>query len=135
MLFNTASLRRTEAQRAPGGTLMVYSGGRLARDLNTLDDDEVRGRYTNDLVALFPQLTGQIEEVKIRRWPQGLPHPTPGRGAVQPALERPLGNVFLAGDYLGTTYVETAIETANSAAALIQQRMQGIRDRAGATHL
>jgi oxygen-dependent protoporphyrinogen oxidase len=134
MLFNTANLRRTEAQRAPGGTLMVYSGAGLARGLDGLDDDEVRERYTNDLIAMFPQLGGQIEEVKIRRWPRGLPHPTPGRGALQPALERRLGNVFIAGDYLGTTYVETAIETANSAAAVIRQRMQGVRARAAATH-
>jgi oxygen-dependent protoporphyrinogen oxidase len=38
---------------------------------------------------------------------------------VQPALERPLGRLFLAGDYLGTSYAETAIETGTTAAAAI----------------
>jgi protoporphyrinogen/coproporphyrinogen III oxidase len=133
MLFNTANLRRAGAHRAPGGTLMLYSGAQLAHSLDGLDDNEVRERYTDDLLAIFPQLRGRIEELQIRRWPYGLPHPTPGRSTLQPALERPLGSVFLAGDYLGTTYVETAIETANAAADSIRHRMEGAQTRAAST--
>ena len=40
----------------------------------------------------------------------------PGRQAVQDALERPLAPIFLAGDYLGIRYTETAIATGRAAA-------------------
>jgi hypothetical protein len=53
----------------------------------------------------------------VHRWPKGLPYVTPGRTALQPALERPLAPYFLAGDYLGVRYTETAIATGRAAAA------------------
>lgn len=96
---------------------MVYSGARLAERFDATSDDEVASLYEHELTELFPQLRGQIEEALIIRWPRGLPHPRPGRGALQPALTRSLGRVFLAGDYLGTSYVETAVQTGTSAAA------------------
>ena len=43
----------------------------------------------------------------------------PGRHRLQPILERPLGNLFLAGDYLGSRYTDTAIRTGFDAAARI----------------
>jgi oxygen-dependent protoporphyrinogen oxidase len=96
---------------------MVYSGARLAERFDSASDDAVASLYERELTELFPQLRGRIDEALIIRWPQGLPHPRPGRGALQPALTRSLGRVFLAGDYLGTSYVETAIQTGTSAAA------------------
>jgi hypothetical protein len=47
-----------------------------------------------------------------------------GRHLLQPALERPLGTVFLAGDYLGTTYVDTAVTTGTAAAHAIRRRLR-----------
>jgi predicted NAD/FAD-dependent oxidoreductase len=43
---------------------------------------------------------------------------------VQADLERPLGNLYLAGDYLGTRYVETAISTGVAAAHTIRARLR-----------
>ena len=123
MLFNTANVTRTGAARAPGGTLMVYSAAGLAGALAGCDDDEVARTYTRDVEELFPALAGHVEEVQVRRWPHGLPHPRPGRHLLQPALERSLGNVFLAGDYLGTTYVDTAVTTGTAAAHAIRRRL------------
>ena len=40
----------------------------------------------------------------------------PGRYRIQPALDRPLGRIALAGDYLGNLYTETAIQTGLAAA-------------------
>ncbi|MCZ9342603.1 amine oxidase, partial [Streptomyces sp. TRM76130] len=40
----------------------------------------------------------------------------PGRGKLQRTLTRRSGRVLLAGDYLGTLYTETAIQTGLSAA-------------------
>jgi oxygen-dependent protoporphyrinogen oxidase len=123
MLFNTANVLRNGA-RDPGGTLMVYAAAGLARALAELDDAEVEGRFLDDLHALFPALRGSVREAVIRRWEPGLPHPRPGRHLLQPALEQPLGAVHLAGDYLGTTYIETAIETGTAAALRIRRALE-----------
>ena len=120
MLFNTANVVRRGGSRAPGGTLMVYSAANLARGLARLDDADVERRYLEDIYGLFPALRGCVSEVVIRRWETGLPHPRPGRHLLQPALEQPLGAIHLAGDYLGTTYIETAIETGAAAAHRIR---------------
>jgi oxygen-dependent protoporphyrinogen oxidase len=115
MLFNTANVLRV-ARRDPGGSLMVYAAANLARALDDVSDDEVGERFRADLVELFPALDGAIEETKIVRWERGLPHPTVGRSKLQPALTRDLSPVFLAGDYLGSWYTETAAQTAEAAA-------------------
>jgi protoporphyrinogen/coproporphyrinogen III oxidase len=123
MLFNTANVLRRAGARVPGGTLMVYAAAGLARDLAELDDAEVERRFLADLHGLFPALRGQVRETVIRRWEPGLPHPRPGRHRLQPALEQPLGAIQLAGDYLGTTYIETAIETGTAAARRIRRAL------------
>jgi oxygen-dependent protoporphyrinogen oxidase len=120
MLFNTANVLRRGGAREPGGSLMVYSAATLARDLAGLADADVERRYLDDIHGLFPALRGHIREAVIRRWETGLPHPRPGRHLLQPALEQPLGAIHLAGDYLGTTYIETAIETGTAAAHRIR---------------
>jgi oxygen-dependent protoporphyrinogen oxidase len=103
----------------------VYSAASLAQRLEGRRDDEVREIYLSDLEELFPALRGKVAETKVVRWPQGLPHPRPGRHLLQPALERPLGPFFLAGDYLGTTYVETAIQTGTAAARAVRATLDG----------
>jgi oxygen-dependent protoporphyrinogen oxidase len=123
MLFNTANVLRTGDARQPGGSLMVYAAADLARRLDGLADDEVAERFLADLHDLYPELRGIVTETVIRRWERGLPYPRPGRSLLQPALTRPLGPVHLAGDYLGTWYTETAIQTAADAAAAIRRRL------------
>ncbi len=125
MLFNTANVLRRDGARAPGGTLMVYAAADLARALADVDDAEAERRFLGDLHALFPELRGNVRETVIRRWEPGLPHPRPGRHLLQPGLEQPLGRVHLAGDYLGTTYIETAIETGIAAAGRIRTALAG----------
>jgi oxygen-dependent protoporphyrinogen oxidase len=123
MLFNTANVTRGPGPREPGGALMVYSAASLAQALADHDDEAVARIYADDVARIFPAVAGHIREVRIRRWPHGLPHPRPGRHLLQPALERPLGNVFLAGDYLGTTYVDTAVTTGTAASHEIRRRL------------
>ncbi len=122
MLFNMASTLRS-GPRMPGGSLMVYSGARLAARLWDLADDEVKQIYADDLTRLFPSLKGRFSEIEIRRWRHGLPHPRPGRERIQAALEAPPGRVMLAGDYLGTTYIDTAIQTGLEAAQRIRREL------------
>ena len=120
MIFNFANtLRATRGERKPGGSLMVYAAANLARRISGYDDDRIAEIFSDDLISIFPEARGIIDEVAIQRWENGLPHPRPGRHLVQPALERPLGRIFLAGDYLGTSYTDTAMETGTAAAAAI----------------
>jgi oxygen-dependent protoporphyrinogen oxidase len=124
MLFNMASvLRRPGLPREPGGSLMAYSGAGLAGSLWDEDDDDVRDTYLADLDAVLPGAAGVVKEVVVQRWPHGLPYVRPGRHRLQPALERPLGRVHLAGDYLGTRYTDTAITSGSAAAAAARARL------------
>ena len=65
---------------------------------------------------MLPATRGLVEEVAIKRWEKGLPFPRVGRSRLQPALTRSLDPIWLAGDYLGTWYTETAVQTAIAAA-------------------
>jgi oxygen-dependent protoporphyrinogen oxidase len=124
MLFNTANVLRTGPRRG-GGSLMVYAAADFARALANEDDDAVAERFRDDLDALFPGARAVVEETVVLRLPRGLPYPRPGRGRLQAALTRPLDPVYLAGDYLGTWYTETAVQTATAAAAAIERRLAG----------
>ena len=126
MLFNTVNVLRRGSRR-PGGALMVYAAANAARALADLDDAEIEARFAADLEALYPQTAGLVREVVIQRWEHGLPYASVGRGALQEALTRPLGRIYLAGDYLGTRYTETACATAEAAARSVSTRLAASR--------
>jgi protoporphyrinogen/coproporphyrinogen III oxidase len=122
MLFNTANVLRTPgAPRQPGGSLMVYAAAGFARRLAGLDDAAIADRFREDLADLYPASRSVVSDVVIQRWERGLPYPRVGRSGLQAALTRPLGPIHLAGDYLGTWYTETAIQTAVAAASAIRR--------------
>jgi len=124
MLFNTANVLRHATQpRRPGGSLMAYAAAERARLLADLDDDAVAERFLTDLHDLYPQTRGIVGEVLIKRWNAGLPYPRPGRSRLQPALTRSIAPMYLAGDYLGTWYTETAVQTALQAAAALRRQL------------
>jgi oxygen-dependent protoporphyrinogen oxidase len=123
MMFNHANVLRARSEsREPGGSLMLYSGGRLARTLLDRSDGEVVDTYLADLYDIYPRLKGHVREAVVQRWEQALPFPTPGRSGLQDALQRDLGeaNILLAGDYLGTWYTETAAATGREAGHAIK---------------
>jgi oxygen-dependent protoporphyrinogen oxidase len=124
MLFNIANVLRSPASvRAPGGSLMVYAGAARGRRMLELRDDQIISTFLDDLDDVYPEARRSVREVVVQRWERGLPYPRPGRHRLQAALERPLGNVFLAGDYLGTWYTDTAIQTGLAAAEAIRARL------------
>lgn len=118
-LNTTSVIRAREQVRQPGSSLMVFSPAALAAALLDLDDRQIIDRYLNDLEEIFPGISGLVVEAQVRRWPLGLAYCFPGRGRIQAALTRPAARIHLAGDYLGTFYTETAIETGSRAAATI----------------
>lgn len=109
-------VRGYESERQPGSSFMVFSPASLARELLALDDAQIRDRYLDDLGRILPGLTDHVVEAEVQRLPLGAPYCFPGRAKLQPPLRRRGGRVFLAGDYLGSLYTETAISTGMSAA-------------------
>jgi protoporphyrinogen/coproporphyrinogen III oxidase len=118
MFFNQANvLRSGESTRRPGGSLMIYASGALGEEMNQLSDQAIRERFLADLHEVFPDTRGIIGEIALRRWDYATAYAHVGRAALQPALEAPLGRIFLAGDYLGAWFTDSAILTAHKAAA------------------
>jgi oxygen-dependent protoporphyrinogen oxidase len=118
VVLNQASIvRGGETSRQPGGSIMTFSPASLARKLLPKSDEEILRIYTDDLNEVLGSGFGDsVVEAQVQRWETGAPYCFPGRGALQPALTRRDSRVFLAGDYLGTLYTETAIQTGFSAA-------------------
>ncbi len=130
IFLNTSSLiRAREQERQPGGSLMVFSPADLATALLDLDDAQIIDSYLKDLEEIFPGFSAHVVEAHVRRWPLGLAYCFPGRGRIQEALTRPAERIHLAGDYLGTFYTETAVETGRTAAASVLRALEpGSRD-------
>src|SRR5262249_8963581 len=78
---------------------------------------------------ILPHFSDKVVEAQVQRWPTGAPYCFPGRGKLQPTLTRRGGRVFLAGDYLGTLYTETAIGTGLTAAQEVQSLLATPRQR------
>jgi oxygen-dependent protoporphyrinogen oxidase len=125
MLFNVVNvLRPRSAVREPGGSLMVYRSAHAALELLERTDAEIEQAFLDDLYAIYPQARGNVRETLLLRMPRMLPYVAPGRAALQPALERPLGRLHLAGDYLGHSYTETAVRTGHEAALAIRSALE-----------
>jgi oxygen-dependent protoporphyrinogen oxidase len=128
IFFNMTSLHRArEPERRPGSSIMVFSPAHLAEDLLARDDDEIVDTYLRDIEDIFPGFSGLVVESQVRRFPEGVPYFFPGRGRLQAALTRPQERVHLAGDYLGSFYTDTAVETGWRAAnrILAETRQRG----------
>jgi oxygen-dependent protoporphyrinogen oxidase len=124
LFFNTANvLRGRDTRREPGGSLMLYAAADLARRLWDADDAHVAATFLADVEQFFPGAGDLVAETLVHRWEHGLAYVRPGRHRLQRALGRALGPVFLAGDYLGSRYTETAIQTGTAAAAAVRARL------------
>lgn len=98
-MFNHAAALRGPGARKPGGALACFAGGAVADSLFELTDDEIVSRFTADLLSLYPELEGKLDEGIVRRHHRVVPFWAPGGRASLPTLRRPLGPVHLAGDY------------------------------------
>jgi oxygen-dependent protoporphyrinogen oxidase len=122
MAYNIGNVQQQPgAPRRRHGSVMVYAAAAAGACLMGEDDEEIARRFRDDLGAVFPGVSGRVEEVVVQRWERGVPFAHVGRGKLQPALTRSLGRVHLVGDYLGTRYVDTCAEVAEAAA----QRIRG----------
>jgi oxygen-dependent protoporphyrinogen oxidase len=116
VVFNQATILRTQGPRAPGGSLMLFRGAKGAERLMEADDARIASAFAGDLEEEFPECRGLLREVIVQRWEAGAPFSFPGRAALQPALTAPLGRIVLAGDYLEFPNMEAALATGREAA-------------------
>lgn len=116
--LNHASLvRAAEQTRQPGGSMMTFSPAGRRRALLDKTDAEVVEIHLRDLDAVLGHdFASTVVEARSARWVEGSPYRFPGRGRLQPALTRGGSRVFLAGDYLGTFYIDSAVSTGFAAA-------------------
>lgn len=117
--LNQASIvRGRETTRQPGGSFMTFSPAALGQALLDKSDEEVARIHLADLEQVLdqPGFSDSVVEAQTQRWRVASPYCFPGRAKLQPTLLRGRGRVFLAGDYLGTLYTETAITSGFSAA-------------------
>ena len=128
MLFNIANvLRERTPERQPGGSLMMYRSAHAATEMFDRSDAEIERSFLDDLYAIYPEARGIVRETLLLRMPRMLPYVAPGRAALQPALERPLGRLHLAGDYLGSSYTDTAVQSGQDAALAIRAALDAER--------
>ena len=131
VVLNMSNIARGyESERRPGSSIMTFSPASLGRQLLDLDDDEILRTHLNDLGQVLPGFAEKVVEAQVQRWPVGAPYCFPGRGKLQQTLTRASGRVYLAGDYLGTLYTETAIGTGLAAAREVQSLLATDRQTA-----
>ena len=117
VFFNMSNvIRAAEHTRGRGSSIMAFSPARFARPLIDRTDEEILATYYRDLNDIFPGFEGLVEEAQVQKWPNGLAYCFPGRGKLQPTLTRRSSRIMLAGDYLGTWYTETAVQSGFAAA-------------------
>jgi oxygen-dependent protoporphyrinogen oxidase len=130
MFTNQAHALRGRGPRRPGGSLMLFAGGRAAAALIRHADDAIADRFRTDLHELYPQTRGLVAQAVVHRWPLGNAYARPGRGRLQAALEGPLGrhrNLHLAGDYFAELgNMEAAARTGLAAAERVDARTREV---------
>jgi protoporphyrinogen/coproporphyrinogen III oxidase len=124
MLINVADVvHAAPGHRRTGGSLMMYRPAHGALALFDQPDAAIEHAFLDDLYAIFPEARGHVRETQLLKLPRMLPYLAPGRAALQPALDRPLGRIHLAGDYLGGVYTDTAIASGQEAALAINREL------------
>ncbi|MDO5501091.1 MAG: NAD(P)/FAD-dependent oxidoreductase [Propionibacteriaceae bacterium] len=118
IVLNQANIvRGSEAERQPGGSIMVFSPAALGARLLDKTDQEIQAIHLRDLEeVLGPGFGDTVIEAGTSRWQVGTPYCFPGRARLQTTLLRGADRVYLAGDYTGTLYSETAIASGFTAA-------------------
>jgi protoporphyrinogen oxidase len=121
---------RASGPRRPGGSLMLFAGGRAAAELMRESDEAIVARFLADLHDLYPHTRGAIADARVRRWELGNVYARPGRSRLQNALDGPLGaheNLHLAGDYFAELgNIEAAARTGVAAAERVDARIREV---------
>lgn len=101
-----------EAGRRGDSSLMLFRGGKGAERISELNDDDLKALAAHYLHDVFPEARYDIAKTEIARWSFGAPVALPERAELQEALERPLGRIALAGDYMESPNMNSAVTSA-----------------------
>lgn len=123
VVSNPATVLHREADRPPGGALLVYAGGDPARRLLKRSDAEIVDEFKSDLSELLPGLDGSISEAVVQRWPQAIPYWNPGGRPLTRELREPVGPIHFAADYLAYPSMQVAATAGITAAESAAERM------------
>ncbi len=124
MFFNHANFLNGRGGSKPGSVLMIYGGGRRARELMGRPEAEIEALLLADLDRLYPQVRPRIAETWLQTWEHAGPYAPPGRWRAQAALEAGVADrIFFAGDWVSEfVSMETAARTAVDAAGQVRER-------------
>lgn len=123
ILHQSNLVRSWETERKPGSSFMTFSPGETGRRIIDKPDDEIIQMKLKDLNEIFPGFSNHVVEAHVMKFPFGSAYIYPGREKLQPILTKSAGRLFLAGDFLGSFYTETAIQTGFTAAQNINSLM------------
>jgi oxygen-dependent protoporphyrinogen oxidase len=130
MFTNQAHALRGRGPRRPGGSLMLFAGGRAAAALMREPDEVIVERFLADLRELYPQTRNVIAGATVHRWELGNVYARPGRHRLQAPLEGALGayeNLHLAGDYFAELgNLEAAARKGLAAAERVDARIREV---------
>ena len=124
ILHQSNLVHAMNTERQPGSSIMTFSPGESGRRLIDKSDEEIIQTYLKDLNEIFPGFSDHVVEAHVNKFPFGSAYVYPGREKIQPILTKSAGRLFLAGDYLGTFYTETAIQTGFTAAQNINSLLE-----------
>lgn len=116
ILHQTNLVRSLEQTRGKGSSIMTFSPGASGQKLLDKTEDEIVDIYLKDLDSIFPGFSNHVVEAKAMKFPFGSAYIYPGREKIQPTLMKSDKRLFLAGDYLGSFYTETAVQSGLTAA-------------------
>ncbi|SDK32919.1 NAD(P)/FAD-dependent oxidoreductase [Lacicoccus qingdaonensis] len=124
ILIHCSNLTHSQkVQRKQGSSFMTFSPAGRGRALMDKSEEEITDLYLKDLDSIFPGFSSHVKEVHVRKFPYGSAYIYPGRAKIQTTLTGHDDRLFLAGDYLGTLYTETAIQTGFTAAQHINSML------------
>jgi oxygen-dependent protoporphyrinogen oxidase len=123
VVFNQATFL-PHSDPAKRGSLMLFRGGAPAAVMACHDDAKLAAMARGYLHEIFRGADFGIEDIIVSRWPHGAPVARPGRAGLQRALEKNLGRISLAGDYLESPNMNSAIWAANRAVANLTPSFQ-----------
>lgn len=116
LIHNSNIIHSQSKERRPGSSFMTFSPAGRGRNLLDKSEEEIIKIYLDDLDEIFPGFSKNVVEAHVKKFPLGSAYVFPGRGKIQALLTKPDKRVYFAGDYLGTLYTETAIQTGFTAA-------------------
>ncbi|MFZ1073464.1 MAG: FAD-dependent oxidoreductase [Verrucomicrobiia bacterium] len=107
--------RNKSPDRVAGGELFdVMLDNDAAREAMPLSDDTILARVIPELEAYFPGLSKRVAWARVMRWPEAIPQSPVGRSRSVHQYrheKRRERKVYLAGDYMGFPWTDSAAAT------------------------